>query len=30
VFRRWLSQATSGAKVKVHAELLQKLIEGKR
>jgi len=29
-FRRWLAQATSGAKVKVHAELLQKLVEGKR
>ena len=29
-FRRWLAQATAGAKVKVHAELLQKLVEGKR
>lgn len=29
-FRRWLAQATSGAKVKVHAELLQKLVEEKR
>jgi hypothetical protein len=29
-FRRWLAQATAGAKVKVHAELLQKLIEEKR
>ena len=29
-FRRWLTQATSGAKVKVRAELLQKLVEGKR
>ncbi len=29
-FRRWLAQATAGAKVKVHAELLQKLVEEKR
>jgi len=29
-FRRWLAQATAGAKVKVNAELLQKLVEGKR
>ncbi|MBE0606118.1 MAG: peptidyl-prolyl cis-trans isomerase [Deltaproteobacteria bacterium] len=29
-FRRWLAQATAGAKVKVHAELLQKLMEEKR
>lgn len=29
-FRRWLAQATTGAKVKVHAELLQKLVEEKR
>lgn len=30
VFRLWLAQATAGAKVKVHAELLQKLVEEKR
>ena len=29
-FRRWLAQATAGARVKVHAELLQKLVEEKR
>jgi peptidyl-prolyl cis-trans isomerase D len=31
-FRRWLAQATAGerVKVKVHAELLQKLVEEKR
>lgn len=29
-FRRWLAQATAGAKVKVHADLLQKRIEEKR
>jgi len=29
-FRRWLAEATTGAKVKVNAELLQKLIEEKR
>jgi hypothetical protein len=29
-FRRWLAQATAGAKVKVHTDLLQKRIEGKR
>jgi hypothetical protein len=29
-YRRWLAQATAGAKVKVHAELLQKLVEEKR
>jgi parvulin-like peptidyl-prolyl isomerase len=29
-FRRWLAQATAGAKVKVHAELLKKLVEGKQ
>ncbi len=29
-FRRWLAQATAGAKVKVRAELLQKLVEEKR
>jgi hypothetical protein len=29
-FRRWLAQATAGAKVKVNAELLQKLVEEKR
>jgi hypothetical protein len=29
-FRRWLAQATAGAKVKVHAELMQKLVEEKR
>ncbi|TRZ98580.1 MAG: peptidyl-prolyl cis-trans isomerase [Deltaproteobacteria bacterium] len=29
-FRRWLAQATAGARVKVHAELLQKLMEEKR
>jgi peptidyl-prolyl cis-trans isomerase SurA len=29
-FRRWLAQATTGARVKVHAELLQKLVEEKR
>jgi hypothetical protein len=28
-FRRWLAQATAGARVKVHAELLQKLMEEK-
>jgi len=28
-FRRWLAQATAGVKVKVHAELLQKLVEEK-
>ncbi len=29
-FRRWLAQATAGARVKVNAELLQKLVEEKR
>ena len=29
-FRRWLAQATAGAKVKVNAELLRKLVEEKR
>jgi len=29
-FRRWLAQATAGAKVKMNAELLQKLVEEKR
>ena len=29
-FRGWLARATSGAKVKVHAELLQKLVEERR
>jgi hypothetical protein len=29
-FRRWLAQATAEAKVKVHAELLQKLVEENR
>ena len=29
-FRRWLAQSTAEAKVKVHAELLQKLVEEKR
>ena len=29
-FRRWLVQATTGVKVKVNAELLQKLVEGKQ
>ena len=29
-FRRWLVQATAGARVKVNAELLQKLVEEKR
>jgi len=29
-FRRWLAQATTEAKVKVHADLLQKLVEEKR
>ena len=29
-FRRWLAQATAGAKVKVHAELLQSLVEEKQ
>jgi len=28
-FRRWLAKATAGVKVKVHAELLQKLVEEK-
>jgi len=29
-FRRWLAQATAGAKVKVNADLLRKLVEEKR
>jgi hypothetical protein len=29
-FRRWLAQASAGAKVKVRAELVQKLVEEKR
>ena len=29
-FRRWLTQATAGAKVRMNAELLQKLVEEKR
>jgi parvulin-like peptidyl-prolyl isomerase len=29
-FRQWLAQATAGARVKVNAELLQKLVEEKR
>jgi peptidyl-prolyl cis-trans isomerase SurA len=29
-FRRWLAQATAGAKVKVNVELLQKLVEERR
>jgi parvulin-like peptidyl-prolyl isomerase len=29
-FRQWLAQATAGAKVKVHAELVKKLVEEKR
>jgi len=29
-FRRWLAQATAGAKVKVHTDLLQQRIEGKQ
>jgi hypothetical protein len=29
-FRRWLAQATAGARVKMQAELLQKLVEEKR
>jgi hypothetical protein len=29
-FRRWLAQVTTEAKVKVHADLLQKLVEEKR
>jgi peptidyl-prolyl cis-trans isomerase D len=29
-FRRWLAQATAEARVKVNAELLQKLVEEKR
>jgi len=29
-FRRWLAQAAAGAKVKMNAELLQKLVEEKR
>jgi parvulin-like peptidyl-prolyl isomerase len=29
-FRQWLAQATAGAKVKMNAELLQKLVEEKR
>jgi len=28
-FSRWLAQATSGARVKVNAQLLQKLVEEK-
>ena len=30
VFRGWLAQATAGAKVKMRAELLQNLVEGKQ
>jgi hypothetical protein len=29
-FRQWLAQATAGAKVKIHAELVKKLVEEKR
>jgi peptidyl-prolyl cis-trans isomerase D len=29
-FRQWLTQATAGAKVKVHADLVKKLVEEKR
>jgi parvulin-like peptidyl-prolyl isomerase len=29
-FRQWMAQATAGAKVKVHGELLKKLVEEKR